>query len=120
MHRKTSLLTAFIGLLFGSQASAIGAIAIDRQAGMEPAYGYSLGYGSQKDAEAAAIGFCRQYGGTDCQAMVWFETCGAYAESKKYFGIGWGADREAAARKALDTCSVKSCKILVAVCEGDK
>lgn len=119
MHRKTSVLTTFIGLLFGGQASAIGAIAVDRQAGMEPAYGYSLGYGSRKDAEAAAIGFCRQYGGTDCRAMVWFETCGACAESKKYFGIGWGADRHTAKSKALQYCRSNSCMVLVAVCEGD-
>ena len=120
MRRMTYVLTVLASVLFGGQASAIGAIAVDRQADMEPAYGCSLGYASRTEAEAAAIGFCRQYGGSDCRAVVWFETCGAYAESKKYFGIGWGADREAAARKALDTCSVKSCKILVAVCEGDK
>jgi len=115
----TYVLTVLASVLFGGQASAIGAIAVDRQAGMEPAYGYSLGYGSRKDAEAAAIGFCRQYGGTDCQAMVWFETCGAYAESKKYFGIGWGVDRDTAKNKALQHCSSNSCMVLVAVCEGD-
>jgi ABC-type sugar transport system substrate-binding protein len=121
MNRMIGVCSILAGLLLSTQALAIGAIAVDdggKQ--MQSGYGYSLGFSTQKAAETAAIAYCQEYGGTNCKAIVWFETCGAYAESSRFYGYGYGNDRNTAKSQALAMCSDKSCKILVAVCEGDE
>jgi hypothetical protein len=108
-----------VGLVFSANAGAIGAIAVDKaDSGTEPAYGYAINYPTREAAERAAVDYCRDYDGEDCQSIVWFEGCGAYANSRRYFGYGWGASKEVAEQKALEMCSNAACKVVVSVCDA--
>ena len=99
-------------------ALAIGAIAIDDVVGEdEPGFGYSTGYNDQASAEKRALQECRKHGNGNCKVMVWYATCGAYAASSKYYGIGWGVTRQIAEKQALDQCARRSCQIKVSQCE---
>jgi hypothetical protein len=99
-------------------ALATGAIAVDDRKGQtEPGYGLSLGHKSKERAEQGALTECRNAGNRDCKVAVWFESCGAYASSKRYFGIGWGANLGSAKAMALQKCGRDSCEVRVARCE---
>lgn len=99
-------------------AFAIGAIAVDDPVGEEdPGFGYSTGYSDQASAEKRALNECRKHGNPNCKIMVWYETCGAYAASRKYSGVGWGATRRTAESMALKACGRNSCQIKVSQCE---
>ncbi len=99
-------------------AFAIGAIAIDDQVGEdEPGYGFSSGYSDRAGAERRALQECRKAGNKNCKVKVWYEGCGAYAASYRYYGIGWGATPEIAERAALRNCKNKNCEIKVSECD---
>lgn len=101
-----------------STALAIGAIAVDDDEGEdEPGYGFSLGHNSREAASRAAIGECRKAGNDNCKVVVWFEACGAYAASRKYYGVGWGSNAARATQMALDKCGNRGCRIKIAECE---
>ncbi|HEX4848668.1 MAG TPA: DUF4189 domain-containing protein [Novosphingobium sp.] len=107
-------------LLSAAPALAYGAIAVDKNdSSIEPAYGYSINQPDRATAEQVAVEYCRQYANSraNCQPIVWFETCGAYANSPKYFGYGYGATKAAAIEGARRMCGRDSCIIRVAVCE---
>lgn len=105
------------GLLASGRAGAIGAIAVDDDQAYEvPAYGYAVNYATREEAERAALGFCQEHG-ENCRPGIWFEGCGAYAHSRKYFGYGWGSTREKAIGMALEQCGRASCKVLVVACD---
>lgn len=115
--RKFAVILAAIWLIPGS-AFAVGAIAVDDHVGeTDPYYGFSIGEGSQRAAENSAVGYCRRAGGRNCKAIVWFETCGAYAASRKYYGYGYGATKAKATADALQMCGRNSCQVIVAECE---
>ncbi|MBF0436641.1 MAG: DUF4189 domain-containing protein [Magnetococcales bacterium] len=100
------------------QAWAIGAIAIDDQMGEdEPAYGVAVGEDDKESAKRLALRYCRQYGGENCRFIVWFETCGAVAVSKKYYGYGYGRTKAKATADALNMCDNNNCNIVAAECE---
>jgi hypothetical protein len=63
------------------------------------------------------VKYCKDYGGTNCKAMVWFESCGAVAVTKKYYGYGYGKTKAVATQKALEMCGRNNCKIVAAECE---
>lgn len=97
---------------------AIGAIAIDDEVGEEdPGYGWSTGYKNRADAERRAVKECRAHGNTNCRAVVWFESCGAYAASRKYYGYGWGKTLAIAEKAALKMCGRNNCEVKVSGCE---
>lgn len=99
-------------------AFAVGSIAIDDQVGEdEPAYGVATGEDSKEAAKKAAVKYCKEFGGTNCKAMVWFESCGAVAVTKKYYGYGFGKTKAVATAKALEMCGKNNCKIVSAECE---
>lgn len=101
-----------------AMAMAIGAIAVDDEEGSdEPGYGFVSGYDSKEAARKAALGECKKAGNDDCQVVLWFETCGAYAASEKFYGTGWGATLAKAEGMALEKCGDKSCKVVVSDCE---
>jgi hypothetical protein len=101
-----------------SAVFAVGAIAVDDQRGSnDPGYGFYIGASSRSEAERGAMRECRKSGNDRCKVMVWFETCGAYASSRKYYGVGWGANRRDANRMALDNCGHDRCRIAVSRCE---
>ncbi len=104
--------------LVPATAFAIGAIAVDDEIGEEePGYGFSTGHRTKEAAFKQALKECRAHGNTNCQSKVWFQECGAYASSRKYYGIGWGSTQRAAEAMALKQCGRNSCTIKVSECE---
>jgi len=98
-------------------AFAIGAIAVDDEEGEdEPGYGFVTGYDNKDEARRDALKECKKSGNTGCKVVAWFETCGAYAASKKHYGAGWGATKQKAEAMALEKCGSK-CRVAISECE---
>jgi Domain of unknown function (DUF4189) len=115
LYRAALTLTAALCM---SSAFAVGAIAVDDEEGEdEPGYGFSSGHDTKEEASKAAMRECKKAGNTACKVVVWFETCGAYAASKKYYGVGWGSNAAKASQMALDKCGNRACKIKISECE---
>lgn len=115
--KKYAALVLILNLMTPISAFAVGAIAVDDQMGdRDPAYGLSIGEDTKDDAKKQALKFCRE-NGENCKVVVWFETCGAYASSSKYYGYGYGKTKAIATSKALEMCGKKSCELVVADCE---
>jgi len=113
-----TLLAALLLTLTATSAFAIGAIAVDDQAGDKDAgYGWATGYATKEEAFAAALAECKKAGNANCQSKVWFAKCGAYASNKDYYGIGWGASKDAAESKAMGDCGHSDCKVHVSACD---
>ncbi len=116
MNRIATLCLA-LGVLSPCLAYAFGAIAVDDKRGdRDPAYGFVTGENTREAAERKAMKFCREHG-DHCKVAVWFETCGAYATSNRYYGYGYGSTKATATRNALKMCGRDSCAIVVAECE---
>lgn len=99
-------------------AMAVGAIAVNDEEGQdEPGYALVTGYPDKASASKAAKKECVSAGNDTCEVAVWFETCGAYAGSKKYYGTGWGSTLAKAESMALEKCGSKACKVIVSDCE---
>lgn len=112
-----SKLLAAVMLFLPLSAFAIGAIAVDDEEGdEEPGYGYVTGYDSKDEARRGALNECKKSGNKNCKVVAWFETCGAYAVSKKYYGVGWGSTKPKAEAMALEKCEGK-CRIAISDCE---
>ncbi|WP_249208786.1 DUF4189 domain-containing protein [Magnetospirillum sulfuroxidans] len=113
------MLLAMTAFLFNSAAVyAAGAIAVDDEEGTSASeVGYGIGQGATRDAAAAdAVKQCKSSGNSNCKVAVKYDTCGAYAASKGYSGIGWGSSEAVAKKKALEECG-SGCKIVVADCD---
>jgi hypothetical protein len=107
-----------LSLAYSGAAFGYGAIAVDDARGeSDPGYGFFIGAHSREAAERGALRECRRHGNDRCKVAVWFETCGAYAASRRYYGIGWGASMRQARNMALDQCGHERCRIVVARCE---
>ena len=105
-------------LALAGSAMATGAIAVDDEEGDEDVgYGIATGHDSKDAAQKAALAQCRKAGNKNCRIAVWFEGCGAYASSKKYYGVGWGKTLKAAESKALEACGRSSCAVEVSECD---
>ncbi|MDQ5908416.1 MAG: hypothetical protein QG599_507 [Pseudomonadota bacterium] len=118
MMRKVKLFILATLLILPISAFAIGAIAVDDEEGQtEPGYGLVTGYDSKEAAKRAAIKLCSKAGNTGCEVVAWFETCGAYASSKKFYGAGWGKTLEAAEEMAVEKCGNDNCEVAVSECE---
>ena len=99
-------------------AFAAGAIAVDDEEGdRDPGYGVVVGASSRDEASRDAMAECRKQGNKGCKVAVRFDTCGAYASSRKNFGIGYGRSEDVARTMAMNECGTKACKIVVAECE---
>jgi hypothetical protein len=124
MNIKSKIFVALMAVAmvpFGSLSSvnayAAGAIAVDDAIGDTPGYGVATGEDTQGEAAKAALKKCKKVGNTDCRVVVKFEICGAYAASKKYFGVGTGSTKAEARANALEECGNSACKVIVADCE---
>jgi hypothetical protein len=117
LKMKLLTLTATLLLSLASfNAMAVGAIAVDDEAGStDTGYGIVTGMSSEAEAKAGALKECKS-AGNNCKVAVWFTTCGAYANSKEYSGIGYGNTKAIAEAKALEACG-GNCKIQVSDCE---
>jgi hypothetical protein len=99
-------------------AWAAGAIAVDDEEGeTEPGYGIVVGSATRDSAAKEALAECRKSGNKSCKVVVRFDKCGAYAGSKKYFGIGYGRSEDVARTMAMNECGNAACKVIVADCE---
>lgn len=116
--KKQSIAFLFaLNLLVPASAFAFGAIAVDDQMGdTDPAYGFATGEDDKASAQKKALKYCKEHG-DNCKVVVWFETCGAYASSKKYYGYGFGATKAVATKKALEMCGRNTCQVVVSECE---
>lgn len=118
MKKLFAMAFAF-GLFFAvAEASAAGAIAVDDEAGSKAGdVGYGIGTGDTREAAGRdALVECKKAGNSDCKVAVRYDTCGAYAASKSYSGIGWGSSEGAAKSNALEACG-SGCKIVVSDCQ---
>lgn len=115
---KMKFLLASLALTLPVLSFATGAIAVDEQQGdEEPGYGISVGKDGKDAAQRAALEECRKAGNKSCKNMVWFEGCGAYASSLRYYGVGYGKTLKAAEKMALDACGKASCEVKVSECD---
>ena len=114
---KRMLSVLVTGMLLPLGALAAGAIAVDDEEGeTEPGYGFVVGADSREEAGKQAMKECKKSGNTECKVVVRFDTCGAYAASKKYYGVGWGGTKEKAISMAMGKCEGK-CRVVIADCE---
>lgn len=100
----------------GSRKS-FGAIAYSVKDG---AYGYSNGRSSRKEAEKAALKYCRKHG-KKCRVEVWFyNSCGAVATDGQKVAWGQAGSVSEAGRQALQKCRrgffKKNCEVKAAHC----
>ncbi|MBF0516064.1 MAG: DUF4189 domain-containing protein [Nitrospirae bacterium] len=107
------VLVLIAGVCYSEKAFATGAIAISEE---EEMYGVCTGASDKDQAKTCAMKACKDHGGTECTFRVWFEKCGAVAMSTKYFGIGWGKDKETAESKAIEDCD-HNCVVVASECE---
>jgi hypothetical protein len=114
---RSMSLSMILILSLAANAFAVGAIAVDDEAGShEVGYGFVTGYDNKNEAIAAAVAECKRHGNTDCNTTIWFKKCGAYAVSTNYYGTGWGDTAKAAERMAHDKCGA-NCRIVISECE---
>jgi hypothetical protein len=102
-------------------AATVDAIAVDDDRGDKGGdAGYGVGEGkSAEEASHEALRQCKSAGNDGCKVALTYETCGAYASSRKYFGTGT-ADTEAEAKhNALESCAHDSCRIVTSDCVGE-
>lgn len=111
-------LLVLASLILPLGAMAAGAIAVDDEEGeTEPGFGVVVGSDSRDTAAKEALAECRKSGNKNCKVVVRFDKCGAYAVSKKYFGIGYGRSEDVARTMAMNECGNTACKVIVAECE---
>ena len=115
---KNQFLLTLAGLVLSFNVFATGAIAVDDEEGdEEPGYGLVTGHADKAAASKAALAECKKAGNNSCKVVVWFDKCGAYAASKKYYGVGWGSTEAAASKMAKDKCGNKACEVKLVECE---
>lgn len=108
-----------VGLLLGSpDARAAGAIAVDdADATKASEVGYGVGTGAtREEAGIDAVRECKKAGNSSCKVAVRYDTCGAYATSKDYTGVGWGSTEGEAKANALEACGA-GCRVAVSDCQ---
>ncbi len=119
---------AFTAVPQAVSAATFGAIAYSTKSDK---YGRAWNYSSRKDAEAAAVKFCKAAGGRRCKVGVWLEdSCGALAASEtsknmKQTGISYGFKSAPASHaRALTECEARdgagTCVVKASVCSNKK
>lgn len=90
-----------------SLAEGYGAIAYSPET---HAHGYTDGNSSRNGAESRALELCYQYGGTDCQVVVWeHNECAALATGAGTgWGYGFGGTKFIAQSEAVNACAART------------
>jgi hypothetical protein len=120
--KKASTAVLVLSLLAFTTGSSLaaGAIAVDDSVGesaSETGYGFATGEDTREDAAREALKQCRAHGNRDCKVVVRFDKCGAYANNRRVYGVGWGRTLAEASNMALDKCGAGNCRIVVADCD---
>lgn len=112
--------TTFLAMMACSNlAMAYGAIAVDDAEGdraIDAGYGYGTG-DTEAEAKADALRECKKVGNDDCQVVVTYKLCGAYASSRKYQGVGKGETEASAKKAALEECG-DGCRVVASECDN--
>jgi hypothetical protein len=93
-----------------------GAIAVDDQniKAERIVFGHAFG-GSPTEAAKEALKKCDT---ANCKVMIKFtDKCGAFAASKRSYGVGSGATKAVAQAAALENCGGGDCAVVMAECE---
>ena len=97
-----------------------GSISFSQESDGGYAWGIAWSFNSRADALAEAGDQCREYGGSYCTEVGWFqEACGALAiGDDNGYGAGWGDTTVEAERDALSQCRAANdnCRVEVARC----
>lgn len=111
------LFALLIGVVpLAAHAGGWGAISADEVIGEKDPY-FGVGGGDIKaEAMKNAQKFCKEAGGKNCEVLVTYQQCGAYAASKKYSGTGTGATKKVAEQKALAECNNSNCSVAASDC----
>jgi hypothetical protein len=114
------LLAVSMSVAHTGAALAWGAIAVDHDHGEDPEdSGYVLISPKHKTPDAAAndaMMSCQE-NGDNCDVVLTFRKCGAYAASKTNFGVGAGNTLKQAERRAVGACKGRGCRVVVSDCE---
>jgi hypothetical protein len=115
-----AVLTVMLGLAHAGAAWAWGAIAVDHDYGEDPEdSGYVLvaqHHATRAAAAADALTTC-QDNGDNCEVVLTFQKCGAYAASKTRFGVGVATTLKRAEQRAVAACGRGDCQVVVSDCE---
>lgn len=106
-------------MLSANQVMAYSAIAVNDDVG-DKAEDIGVGYGrgdTKEAAEADALKSCKSAGNKSCEVVITYDKCGAYANSKKYSGVGTGDTEDAAKQAAVDKCGSDACRVAASDCE---
>jgi hypothetical protein len=115
LSQAALMVTLFVAPMV-AHADGWGAISADDEYGERDPY-FGIGGGASKnEAMKNSQKFCRDAGGKNCEVLVTYQECGAYAVSKKYSGTGVGSTKKIAERNALEQCSNKNCSVVVSDC----
>ena len=82
------------------------------------AYGWAKDFGTQTEAENAAMNECYKRAG-DCRVAVWFvNACGSVSAGPEGWGADWGNNGREAERKSTRLCSDYSygCQTITTQC----
>ena len=91
---------AVVGRLFPQDL--YGAIAYSQKANR---YGWAVDFGSQQEAENAALNECFNYG-SDCKSIWFMNACGALdIGTDGGWGLNWGQNGRQAENKAVNQCT---------------
>ena len=117
--KKVTALLLTLSLLSPFSAFAIGGISVDDNDGdLNVGYGVSTGKATERAAKDASLKKCEEgQNNEDCRFVGSFQTCGAYASSKRSGGFGYGATKAKAIAMAKEKCDSPSCRLIVAECE---
>ena len=110
---------AFCTLAAGT-AFGWGAIAVDDVEGDDPnlaGYGIVTNAASGAVADTDALAVCTAEGNVDCQLILTFQQCGAYAASTTDFGAAAAATQKAAEDRALALCGSGDCVLVISGCD---
>jgi hypothetical protein len=96
-------------------------IAVDDQRGSR---GGDAGYGvgtanTSGGAQEEALAACKKAGNDNCQIMLTYRTCGAYASSRTKYGTGTGDTEREARANAMSSCGNAGCQLTVSDCVGE-
>lgn len=118
MRKMIAAAVMAAGLALSGAAWAAGAIAVDdADATKASEVGYGIGTGAtREEAGIDAVRECKKAGNSSCKVAVRYDTCGAYATSKDYTGVGWGSTEGEAKSNALEACGA-GCRIAVSDCQ---
>ncbi len=116
MLSRAALVAMLIAAPLTTIAGGWGAISADDEFGERDPF-HGIGGGDSKaEATKNSQKFCKEAGGKNCEVLVTYQQCGAYAVSRKFSGTGVGPTKTAAEKKALEQCSSSSCNVVVSDC----